>query len=325
MPHSKFFYIEEIKMDRHITSKLRFFYILFITLITPLFADEKLLIFTYSYNRPDFIEIQQKTFNKFLQDDYTFVVFNDAVDPIIALEIQQKCKELGIKCIDIPQHIHKSHNPSDRNGAVVDFSLDKLGYQHNGMVILLDSDLFLVKEFSIVNYMQDFPLSGVAQARTDGEIVIDYLWVGIVFIDMSKLPNKESLRFSPGNIRGINVDTGGFSHFYLSQNRSVPIKYMNMSYVSQAHRDLTDATCLEYHQTQEFPCSHIVEKIKEQNKFDDKQIKYILDGGSTNSEFYLNAHFFHYRCGSNWDGQSREYHLRKTQFFNQYINAILNE
>jgi hypothetical protein len=243
----------------------------------------------------------------------------------MALKIQQKCKELGIRCIDIPQHIHKSHNPSDRNGAVVDFSLDKLGYKHNGMLILLDSDLFLVKEFSMVDYMQDYALSGLAQARIAGKIVIDYLWVGIVFIDMPKLPNKESLRFSPGNIKGINVDTGGFSHFYLSQNRSVPIKYMNMSYVAQAHRDLTNPTCLECNQTREIPYPHIIEKIKGQNNLDDKQIKYILDGGSTNSEFYLDSYFFHYRCGSNWDGKSHEYHLRKTQFFNQYINAILNE
>ena len=37
----------------------------------------KVLIYTYAYNRPDFIEIQHKTFQKFLKDDYEFVVFDD--------------------------------------------------------------------------------------------------------------------------------------------------------------------------------------------------------------------------------------------------------
>ena len=37
----------------------------------------QILICTFAYNRPDFIEIQYLTFKKFLMDDFKLVVFND--------------------------------------------------------------------------------------------------------------------------------------------------------------------------------------------------------------------------------------------------------
>lgn len=49
-------------------------------LLQAAISAEKVLIITTVYNRPDFIELQAKTFEKFLKDDYRFVVFNDARD-----------------------------------------------------------------------------------------------------------------------------------------------------------------------------------------------------------------------------------------------------
>ena len=65
-----------------------FLFTLFFSL--PIYS-EKVLIFTYSYNRPDFIEIQEKTFKKFLKDDYEFVVFNDARYPDMQAKIRNTC------------------------------------------------------------------------------------------------------------------------------------------------------------------------------------------------------------------------------------------
>ena len=69
--------------------------------------QSKVLIITHSYNRPDFIELQQKTFAKFLKDEYEFVVFNDAEsNPDMFKKIEDTCKRCGIRCIKIPQAIH---------------------------------------------------------------------------------------------------------------------------------------------------------------------------------------------------------------------------
>jgi len=53
---------------------------LFLTILLTLFTNpkDKVLVLTCAFNRPDFIELQYKTFKAFLNDDYEFVVFNDA-------------------------------------------------------------------------------------------------------------------------------------------------------------------------------------------------------------------------------------------------------
>ena len=49
-------------------------------LANVLTTQTKVLIFTYSYNKPEFIELQYKTFKKFLLDDHELIVFNDAIE-----------------------------------------------------------------------------------------------------------------------------------------------------------------------------------------------------------------------------------------------------
>jgi hypothetical protein len=91
--------------------KINYFFIfLLLTLLncSNLTFSKNVLIMTYSYNRPDFIEIQNKIFKKFLKDDYTFVVFNDASQEEMANQITETCNKLNLPCIRIPQSIHEA-------------------------------------------------------------------------------------------------------------------------------------------------------------------------------------------------------------------------
>ena len=75
-------------------------------------------IVTSVVNNPIFIEIQYYTLKKYFKGDYDFIVFNDAKnfpdftngnDITIKKQIQNICKKLGIKCIDIPNEHHKKN------------------------------------------------------------------------------------------------------------------------------------------------------------------------------------------------------------------------
>src|ERR1700733_4465594 len=136
-----------------------FFTFIFLTFFNynGLVASKNVLIMTYSFNRPDFIEIQDKTFKKFLKDDYTFVVFNDAPQEEVANQIIETCNRLNLPCIRIPQSIHDApylqrwpgedyHHPCVRCANVVQFSLNTLGFDRDRIVMIIDSDMFLVKE-----------------------------------------------------------------------------------------------------------------------------------------------------------------------------------
>lgn len=224
----------------------------------------------------------------------------------------------------MPQHLHKNNEPSHRNAAIVNYSLQALGFWHDGVVALLDSDMFLVKEFSIKEYMQNYPLCGVKQVKSFGDKVVDYLWVGIVFLDMKNLPNKNIIDFGLGKVEGVQTDTGGKTHYYLSQNRNVPVRFMNLNYTLDAFRRLKSCLCTDC-QISKRPCAQAIQNIKSYGAFDDKQIQFINATGGDNSEFYVDANFFHYRCGSNWDNKSRAYHENKTKCFNEYITSILED
>ncbi len=285
-------------------------------------ASEKVLIFTYSFNRPDFIEIQKKTFEKFLLDDYELVVFNDAKDASLSSEIHKTCARLNLRCIDMPQHLHKSDQASKRNAQIVNYSLSVMGFDYDGIVVLLDSDLFLVKEFSIGEYMQNHALAGLYQNRSSEKRTVDYLWIGIVFLDMRRLPDKKTLNFGLGKVKSIQTDTGGYSHYYLSKHRNVPVRHINLNYTKHAYGILKECPCSECKKG-EYPCAQAIDNAKSYGKYNDEQIRFIYSAGADTSEFYLDSHFFHYRAGSNWDHQSSSYHANKTKSFNKYIKAIL--
>jgi hypothetical protein len=279
-------------------------------------VEAQILIFTYAYNRPDFIELQYKTFKKFLKDDYMFVVFNDARDYSMIHAIEAMCMQCGIGCIPIPQQIHdqpyltrlpaeKFHDPSVRTANVIQYSLNTLGFNHDDIVCIIDSDMFLIKEFSIKNYMENADIAGHKQLRGNGKI--SYVWNGIVFLNMPQLPNKNMLDFNCGQIDGYAVDTGGYTHHYLKNNPAVKIRYI------EGPRYISDFRFNNY--------AHTTELLKGMH-FSPALIEFIQTAPS-NIEFFLDYTFVHYRSGSNWDKKSFEYHEKKTRILNTFINTIL--
>lgn len=270
--------------------------------------ESKILIITHAYNRPEFIPLQEITFKKFLQDEYEFVVFNDGRDPLHRAAIFDTCKLLGIRCIGIPQEIHDrpylQRAPGDNFNAssvraanVIQYSLDILGFKNNDIVVTIDSDLFLVKPFSIRNFMNGFQLAGILQPRN-----INYLWNGIVFMDMKNLPEKETLNFNCGKIKGALTDTGGYLYYYLSQHPNLAIKYLNQWHTN----DFSEST----------------DTLKSHG-FTDKLLKFI-ELKIPSAVFIHDCTFLHYQNGSNWNNNSVEYHKDKFKKLEQFIEHIIS-
>jgi len=296
-----------------------------------LVSQAKILIFTYSYNRPDFIELQNKTFKKFLKDDYEFVVFNDARDPKLYKQIKATCKKLHIKCIKIPQEIHTQpylqrwpgeyyHAPAVRNCNVVMYSLDNYGFKHDDIVVLLDSDMFLVKPFSIREYMNGYDLAGLLHSKSPDVL---YLWIGLVFLNMRTMPNKKTIDFNCGKVDDINVDAGGQSYHYLKNNPDARVNNINLCH-------LTGFACedcnVHHHRT---ACKHNSELLHDQG-FNKQFIQFIQANPPQGyyhdayMEFLLDRTFLHYRSATNWDGKSTEYHKHKTKILHDFITAIIS-
>lgn len=279
-----------------------FLIIFALSLALQTYANAKVLLFTYSYNRPDFIEIQYKTFKKFLKDDHKLIVFNDARDPHLYQQIKATCKRLGIPCIKIPQEIHDQpylerlpgeyyHAPSIRNCNVVMYSLNNYGFKHDDILVLLDSDMFLIKEFSIREYMKGLDIAALPQSKGPDT---QYLWIGLVFMNMKTMPNKTTINFNCGRVNNACVDAGGHTHDYIVNNPNLRLQYFD---------------------------TVVGQNMLISQEYEDALSKFIQH--ANNVEFMLDRRFLHYRGGTNWDGKSPDYHAYKTKILHDFIDTIV--
>jgi hypothetical protein len=286
----------------------------------------KVLLLTHSYNRPDFIALQEATFKRFLQDEYEFVVFNDGPTPKLARKIEEECAQLGIRCVSIPQEIHQQpyltrqpwedvNCPSVRTANALQYSFNTLGFQHEGLVAVVDSDMFLIREFSIEEYLGDASIAAVGQWR--GSMgCIQYIWNGIMFFNMETLPNKHTLNFNCGTVLGNHTDTGGFTYYYFQQNPEVRVKYM------RGQVDLTDGDCIADSYTLEDREYLSQEEVLERVAYSQPLVQ-LIKAPPDDIQFFLDFAFLHYRRAGNYNSKSHNYHQGKTQNFENFIHHIL--
>ena len=167
-------------------------------------------IFTSVVNRPDFVSLQNSLFKKFLNHEYTFHVVDDSVDEIMTQEFEKICKINDIKYYRKPFN-NKSLNPAQACADTVQWTYNNLICQNHSedIVLFLDSDMFLIDEFSIEKYMKDAIIGGLPQQRGH----VTYMWNGIMFFNMSKILDK-SIDFSDGIVEGEMTDVGGHTYLY---------------------------------------------------------------------------------------------------------------
>lgn len=185
--------------------------------------------------------------------------------------------------------------------------MDVLAAEHDDIVVFIDIDMFLLKEFSIRTFLGDADIAGLKQKRGDFE----YIWPNLLILNMPHLPHKDTLQFFPLVIGNVVLDTGGSLYHYLEANPGVKVVYF-----PQEHR-----FCLSYYlkpfnilnSRNEFAigsvqcqnctlhnieCTH-TETILKERGFDERIIKHIKNKTlPRDCEFVLGGTFFHYRKGS---------------------------
>lgn len=310
---------EKQKKGRNFSMKFIKQLLIFLCVAQTGIARDKVLIVTCSYTRPDFIEIQSKTFKAFMQDEYEFIVFDDAPDAPTSNAIKNMCKKLSITHQRIPQVVHMASNRKqignfvrssipvyidEQRGNVscrasdsLNYLLQNVAFNHEGIVCLVDSDLFLIKKFSIADFMQEYDLYGCIQQRNH----ITYLWTGLMLFNNAKLPNKHTLTLDCGKVDGVGVDTGGHLHCYLQENKSLRIGFYSNTHIDDLPKDANALQMRGYTQP---------------------EAQFIMNNPSR-MEFHIDNNFLHYCAGGNWDKLPQQYHINKTKVLNSFIDSIL--
>lgn len=249
-------------------------------------------IFTSVVNRPDFIELQNTLFKKFLTDEYQFHIVDDSVDDDISEKINKICLDNNLLYYKKPKR-KISLNPAQACADAVQWTYDTLIKENhrNDIVLFCDSDLFLIDNFSISEYMSDAVIGGLPQHRGD----VTYMWNGIMFFNMPKITEIDStINFSDGYINGQLTDVGGHTYYYF-KNNNIKMKESDVEYPTH---------------------------------YDDIEIQNQEVTRGYNFELHLDSKFLHYRAATNWHSNWRSSEdplSKKTEVFNKIINNILEE
>ncbi len=270
-------------------------------------------IITPVINNIEFIELQFNSFKKYIKFPYEFIVFNDSKDfpdwtnygdPTIRKKIEEKCKELGISCINIPNGHHKQiREPGLRHIESVNFMV-KYMLDNPDKYLQIDSDMFLVSEFDYTKY-SNYDCAVVLKFRPE----LEYAWTNLFYIDIDKFKYKNLLTnwdgFSYRTSTGQHhTDTGGKSHLWVDKYKAeYPTKIYSMERLLSCEYNYND----------------IPENLKESTIVNFMKSDSRNKNNTIFSEIFGNC-IFHYRAGSNWMGEGRETHDKLTLILKKYLN-----
>ena len=247
-------------------------------------------IFTSVVNRPDFVLLQNKLFQKFLKNDYQFHVVDDSIDQTISEQFDTICSENGFSYYKKPERTVQM-NPAQACADTVQWTYDTLIKENhkNDIVFFCDSDLFLIDEFDIVNYMNGAIIAGLPQYRGS----VTYMWNGIMFFNVSMMEDL-NINFSDGVIEDELTDVGGHTYYYFKKN-NIQMKETDVQYPTHYY------------------------DIELQNEE-------VTRG--YNFELHLDGKFLHYRAATNWHTNwrgSEDPLTYKTKIFNQIMKTVFEE
>lgn len=246
-------------------------------------------IYTFPDKAPQFIRWQNELLKRYLHDDYEFIVMNNASNSILNEEIVGECQDMRIRCIDV---LKKDFSTGCFACAVpIQWTIDNyIGKDDENISVIMDSDLFLMKDFSFTTFMDGWDIAGVPQSRDGGYKIIEYIWNCILVLAPSA-PDKWSLDMGCGTIYHAPCDVGAFSYFYLKSHPNIRWRRINSTGIIIDHPEVLDM----------FPS-----KIRGEYK-----LEYGME--------ILNGEFLHLRGGSRWDIKPKEFYEAKEEFIKKLV------
>lgn len=304
-------------------------------MIASLPATVRLL--TFHCNKPEFIQLQCETFQKFVEDDYELIVINDAKTQELEQAIEKMCDRYHVRCVRYLQEWHLSdplnlrilewlqnpqiysyhafferriaciaNQPSVRHSHVLQYALENFGYHHDDIIALIDGDVFPIRPINIRKLLGDRDIVAVRK-RLPGDVddpltrdQIDYLWVTFVAFHPRKIPDVRDLQFQVDLIQNKIHDTGSATYHYLQNHPDLSLTLFPRSSSQQLGR--------------------FAPRILEKMGFNPREIQFIK--GMPEGQFvevYVDHKLLHF-CNSCWDHWGYQ---QKTRYVKQFIDEII--
>lgn len=175
-------------------------------------------IYSIHYNKPEYIELQFNTLEKFVNFSYEFIIVDNSINPDIKNQIIETTNKLKLRCLDCKNNISGMSSISHQNSFNYIFS----NVEEGDTIMIIDHDLFIINQFN-TEYYADYDMVILPQVRGD----ITYPWPGMIIFN--KVINKSQISFKSGFIEGEPCDTGGNLYYYI-KNNNLKIKNVSETY-----------------------------------------------------------------------------------------------
>jgi len=249
-------------------------------------------------------------------------------------QIINKCDRLDLRCIRIPQQIHESIFPaffpdpfkhSDitivaavRHGQVVQYAFETLGFNHDDIVMVIDSDIFLIKELNIRKFLEGYEICGFINPAHKGmqPNIIKCPCSELTIFNMPKLPRARSMNFNFGVIGNKYVVTFGFLQFYLYNHPEIKCKFINDIYdMKQAYNQTDDQLIKMGFSEEQINLIRNYLNLFEENQ---EYFKYF----NLDTSGFIDKSFLNYR-GASWKKFPIEFAEKKTALIKNFIEEII--
>lgn len=237
----------------------------------------KVSIFAFAVNDKFPIDIVKRQYEKFLKDDYEFIIFNDAPNAKMQNNIEIITKHNNIKCVNVPQNMHKHFDPSQGYAETLNWAVHEYAAKQDiDIVVLSHTDIFPICKTSILDIIGNYTVASTTEFRKIGDEGITYLYPAFTVINMKLLNAVGVGELDFGLFPG--VDTGGKTAAFIKKYPDL-VKLLPNHQVSYFLRTLDENESLAQYLKEDLEIS----------KAHGLSSGWVSDG------------IFHYMAGSQWN------------------------
>jgi len=216
--------------------------------------NKKVNIITTVSAWPEALKVQRLLLDRYSRHTFNFIgVIDTSPNPnpwnLWNSELRQKAENLAYEYCDevimMPEELHfdrkkifpktkvsKARYSNERAADTLQFIFNARIQNSITPCLILDSDMFPIAPFNLIDSLVSSPIRGVIQHRS-GKFNrhIEYYWNGILMFDPQRLKYLEDFSFDCGKVRGINVDTGGQSHWWIEKMKEAGL-YSELGFIN---------------------------------------------------------------------------------------------
>lgn len=311
-------------------------------------TPDHVLVITSHFARPDFIRMQRYFFSRFLAENHTLIVVNDALEEPsyrnnyradVRDSIAAEAASLGLVHVAVPPELHDKnsrylspglkyqdpYNAAHRCAVAVQYAYERIVRKWKGLVLLLDSDMWPVAPLSVKEIINGTHMVGVKQYRSNrtSGLQITYMWNGLAFFNISSLaPSvQDEFSFKLGKVHGIPTDVGGWNHHFFEkyEGKGVNVRWIKYYKLHPCQLDPTLAC-----PPGKKPLGGLIEATRRDN--DVLMTTQYCREEDHCAEYCEAAPIFHYRSGGGWRKDQISLHERRVNLFDwQWMRNLVDQ